>query len=85
MSKLTKLTVALLFIMMNQASHPIIGRHPFSTDLKVVQRGVLSPILFILYLEEPLRVTLNIREMVSSGAFQAFADDILILNISKQK
>jgi hypothetical protein len=35
----------------------IIGKHPFSSDLIVVQGGVLSPMLFIIYLKEALGMT----------------------------
>ena len=39
---------------MYQDSKVIIGKHAFSADLGVVQGGVLSPMLFNVYLEEAL-------------------------------
>ena len=47
-------TLALLIIKMYQESKVIIGKHAFSADLGVVQGGVLSPMLFNVYLEEAL-------------------------------
>ena len=47
-------TLALLIIKMYQESKVIIGNHAFSADLGVVQGGVLSPMLFNVYLEEAL-------------------------------
>ena len=46
--------MALLIIKMYQESKVIIGNHAFSADLGVVQGGVLSPMLFNVYLEEAL-------------------------------
>ena len=68
---------------MYQESRVIIGSHSFSADLGVVQGGVLSPMLFNLYLEEALGETSKLREMVSRGDLLAFADDMLILTNSK--
>ena len=76
-------TLALLIIKMYQQSQVIIGRHSFSADLGVVQGGVLSPMLFNVYLEEALGTTSKLREMVSRGDLLAFADDMLILTNSK--
>ena len=42
----------MLIIKMYQQSQVVIGKHSFSADLGVVQGGVLSPILFNVYLEE---------------------------------
>ena len=39
---------------MYQESKVVIGKHAFSADLGVVQGGVLSPMLFNVYLEEAL-------------------------------
>ena len=50
-------TLALLIIKMYQQSQVVIGRHSFSADLGVVQGGVLSPMLFNVYLEEALGTT----------------------------
>ena len=47
-------TLALLIVKMYQESKVIIGKHAFSADLGVVQGGVLSPMLFNVYLEEAL-------------------------------
>ena len=47
-------TLALLIIKMYQESKVMIGKHAFSADLGVVQGGVLSPMLFNVYLEEAL-------------------------------
>ena len=44
-------TLALLIIKMYQRSQVVIGKHSFSADLGVVQGGVLSPMLFNIYLE----------------------------------
>ena len=49
----------------------------------MVQGGVLSPILFNVYLEEALGTTQKLREMVHRGDLLAFADDMLILTNSK--
>ena len=40
---------------------------------------MLSPLLFIVYLEEALGSTQKLREMVKRGDLLAFADDMLIL------
>ena len=61
----------------------VIGKHSFSADLGVVQGGVLSPMLFNIYLEEALGTTQKLREMVIRGDLLAFADDMLILTNSK--
>ena len=50
-------TLALLIIKMYQESKVVIGKHAFSADLGVVQGGVLSPMLFNVYLEEALAQT----------------------------
>ena len=68
---------------MYQESRVIIGSDSFSADLGVVQGGVLSPMLFNLYLEEALGGTVKLREMVSRGDLLAFADVMLILTNSK--
>ena len=75
--------LAMLIIKMYQRSQVIIGKHSFSADLGVVQGGVLSPMLFNVYLEEALGTTSKLREMVSRGDLLAFADDMLILTNSK--
>ena len=46
--------LALLIIKMYQKSQVVIGKHTFTADLGVVQGGVLSPMLFNVYLEEAL-------------------------------
>ena len=61
----------------------VIGKHSFSANLGVVQGGVLSPMLFNVYLEEALGTTKKLREMVNIGDLLAFADDKLILMNSK--
>ena len=61
----------------------VIGKHSFSADLGVVQGGVLSPMLFNIYLEEALGTTEKLKEMVRRGDLLAFADDMLILTNSK--
>jgi hypothetical protein len=68
---------------MYQESKVVIGKHAFSADLGVVQGGVLSPMLFNVYLEEALGQTQKLRDMVSRGDLLAFADDMLILTNSK--
>ena len=73
-------TLALLIIKMYQESGVIIGSHSFSADLGVVQGGVLSPMLFNLYLEEALGETSKLREMVSRGDLLAFADMLILTN-----
>ena len=50
-------TLALLIVKMYQQSQVIIGKHSFSADLGEVQGGVLSPMLFNVYLEEALGTT----------------------------
>ena len=64
-------------------SKVVIGKHSFFDNLGVVQGGVLSPLLFNVYLEEALGTTQKLREMVSRGDLLAFADDMLILTNSK--
>ena len=73
----------MLIIKMYQQSQVVIGKHSFSADLGVVQGGVLSPMLFNVYLEEALGTTSKLREMVNRGDLLAFADDMLILTNSK--
>ena len=68
---------------MYQHSQVVIGKHSFSANLGVVQGGVLSPLLFNVYLEEALGSTQMVREMVSRGDLLAFAVDMLILTNSK--
>ena len=68
---------------MYQKSQVLIGKHSFSADLGVVQGGVLSPILFNVYLEEALGTTEKLKEMVRRGDLLAFADDMLVLTNSK--
>ena len=75
----------MLIIKMYQQSQVVIGKHSFSADLGVVQGGVLSPMLFNVYLEEALGTTSKLREMVNRGDLLAFADDMLILTNSKAK
>ena len=79
----TDQTLAMLIIKMYQRSQVVIGKHSFSADLGVVQGGVLSPMLFNIYLEEALGTTQKLREMVNRGDLLAFADDMLILTNSK--
>ena len=76
-------TLAMLIIKMYQESEVIIGKHSLSADLDVVQGGVLSPMLFNIYLEEALGTTSKLREMVSKGDLLVFADDMLIMTNSK--
>jgi hypothetical protein len=78
----TDRTLAMLIIKMYQQSQVVIGKHSFSADLGVVQGGVLSPMLFNVYLEEALGTTSKLREMVNRGDLLAFADDMLILTNS---
>ena len=61
----------------------VIGKHSFSANLGVVQGGVLSPLFFNMYLEEALRSTQKLREMVNRCDLLAFADDMLIMTNSK--
>ena len=68
---------------MYQQSQVVIGKHSFSANLGVVQGGVLSPLLFNVYLEEALGSTQRLREMLNRGDLLAFADDMLILTNSK--
>ena len=75
--------MALLMVKMYQKSQVVIGKHSFSADLGVVQGGVLSPMLFNIYLEEALSTTEKLKEMVRRGDLLAFADDMLILTNSK--
>ena len=79
----TDQTLALLIVKMYQQSQVIIGKHSFSADLGVVQGGVLSPMLFNVYLEEALGTTQKLREMVNRGDLLAFVDDMIILTNSK--
>ena len=53
----TDRTLAMLIVKMYQQSQVVIGKHSFSADLGVVQGGVLSPMLFNVYLEEALGTT----------------------------
>ena len=53
----TDQTLGLLIVKMYQESQVIIGKHSFSADLGVVQGGVLSLMLFNVYLEEALGTT----------------------------
>ena len=46
---------------MYQESRVIIGKHAFSADLGVVQGGVLSPMLFNVYLEEALGADIGVN------------------------
>ena len=71
----------MLIIKMYQQSQVVIGKHSFSADLGVVQGGVLSPMLFNVYLEEALGTTQKLRE-INRGDLLAFADDMLILTNS---
>ena len=75
--------MALLMVKMYQKSQVVIGKHSFSADLGVVQGGVLSLMLFNVYLEEALGTTEKLKEMVRRGDLLAFADDMLILTNSK--
>ena len=68
---------------MYQESKVIIGNHAFSADLGVVQGGVLSPMLFNVYLEEALGETQKLKDMVNRGDLFAFDDVMLILTNSK--
>ena len=79
----TDQTLAMLIIKMYQQSQVVIGKHSFSADLGVFQGGVLSPMLFNVYLEEALGTTQKLREMVSRGDLLAFADDMLIMTNSR--
>jgi hypothetical protein len=47
----------MLIVKMYQQSQVVIGKHSFKADLGVVQGGVLSPMLFNIYLEEALGTT----------------------------
>jgi len=47
----------MLIVKMYQESQVVIGKHSFSADLGVVQGGVLSPMLFNVYLEDPVPTT----------------------------
>ena len=76
-------TLAKLMVKMYQKSQVVIGRLSFSADLGVVQGGVLSPMLFNVYVEEALGTTEKLRDMVKRGDLLAFADDMLILTNSK--
>ena len=60
----------------------VIGKPSLSVNLGVVQGGLLSPLLFNVYLEEALGSTQKLREMVNRGDLLAFADDMLILTNS---
>ena len=53
----TDQTLAMLIIKMYQQSQVVIGKHSFSADLGVVQGGVLSPMLFKIYMEVALGTT----------------------------
>ena len=75
--------LALLIIKMYQKSQVVIGKHTFTVDLGVVQGGVLSPMLFNVYLEEALSTNAKLQEMVRRGDLLAFADDMLVLTDSK--
>ena len=75
--------LALLIIQMYARSRVLIGGHAFDADLGVVQGGVLSPMLFNIYLEEALGHTTKLREMIRRGDLLAFADDMLILTNSR--
>ena len=68
---------------MYQKSQVLIGRHSFSADQGVVQGGVLSPMLFNVYLKKALGTTSKLREIVNRGDLLAFANDMLILTNSK--
>ena len=68
---------------MHQHSQVVIGKHSFSANLGVMQGGVLSPLLFNVYLEEALGSSQKLREMVNRGDLLAFADDMLIMTNSK--
>ena len=70
---------------MYQHSQVVIGKHSFSANLGVVQGGVLSPLLFNVYLEEALGSTQKLRKMVNRGDTLAFGDDMLILTNSKSE
>ena len=52
---------------MYQESKVIIGKHAFSADLGVVQGGVLSPMLFNVYLEEALGETQKLKAGKEEG------------------
>ena len=72
-------------VQMYARSKILIGGHSFEADLGVVQGGVLSPMLFNIYLEEALTHTTKLREMIKRGDLLAFADDMLILANSKRE
>jgi len=65
---------------MYQRSQVLIGKHSFSAELGVVQGGVLSPMLFNVYLEEALRSSQKLEEVRSRGDLLAFADDMLVMS-----
>ena len=73
----------MLMVKMYQMSQVVIGRHFISLDLGGGKGGVLSPMLFNVYLEEALGTTEKLREMVNRGDLLAFTDDMLIMTNSK--
>ena len=77
--------MALLMVKMYQKSQSVIDKNCFSADLGVVQGGVLSPMLFNVYLEEALVTTEKLKEMVRRGDLLAFADNMLILTTLKRR
>ena len=60
-----------------------IGNLKFTPGRGVTQGGVLSPLLFNVYLEEILMANSVLKEAIAEGKLVAFADDILLMADSK--
>lgn len=66
------------------AQHKIqIGNHKFAPGREVSQGGVLSPLLFNVYLEDTLMANPILKAAVELGKIIAFADDVLLITDSK--
>ena len=62
-----------------------VGAHSMNAEMGLPQGSILSPVLFNVYLEEALKSSKKLVELIRRGDLLAFADDMLVMSDSQHE
>jgi RNA-directed DNA polymerase len=69
-----------LIVKLHNDSTIQVGAHSMNAEMGLPQGSILSPVLFNVYLEEALKSSKKLVELIRRGDLLAFADDMLVMS-----
>ena len=69
-----------LIVKLHNDSTIQVGTHSMNAEMGLPQGSILSPVLFNVYLEEALKSSKKLVELIRRGDLLAFADDMLVMS-----